>query len=300
MKISQQLELIEDFSPRSRIVNVSSVPQRSPFRYPGGKTWLVPRIREWLQSLSWRPALFVEPFAGGAIASLTVAFEKLAEEVYMSELDAGVAAVWKTIFSRTGASWLARRIASYELDRVKCEEDLARRPTSVRELAFLTILRNRVSRGGIMAPGAGIIDYGEAGRGVHSRWYPQTLRKRIEAIWFHRKQITFEQRDAFEVLREFSHRADAAFFIDPPYTASQKRAGARLYKHFEVDHRTLFEIAARCKGDVLLTYDNAEEIVTLSKEFGFQTHPVSMKNNHHAEMKELLIGKNLSWCRASA
>lgn len=25
-----------------RVVNVASVPQRSPFRYPGGKTWLVP------------------------------------------------------------------------------------------------------------------------------------------------------------------------------------------------------------------------------------------------------------------
>ena len=26
-------------------VNVASVPQRSPFRYPGGKTWLVPQVR---------------------------------------------------------------------------------------------------------------------------------------------------------------------------------------------------------------------------------------------------------------
>ena len=24
-----------------RVVNVASVPQRSPFRYPGGKTWLI-------------------------------------------------------------------------------------------------------------------------------------------------------------------------------------------------------------------------------------------------------------------
>ena len=31
-------------------VNVASVPQRSPFRYPGGKTWLVPHIRRWLGS----------------------------------------------------------------------------------------------------------------------------------------------------------------------------------------------------------------------------------------------------------
>jgi len=29
-------------------VNVASVPLRSPFRYPGGKTWLVPQLRSWL------------------------------------------------------------------------------------------------------------------------------------------------------------------------------------------------------------------------------------------------------------
>jgi len=29
-------------------VNVASVPQRSPFRYPGGKTWFVPTFRRWM------------------------------------------------------------------------------------------------------------------------------------------------------------------------------------------------------------------------------------------------------------
>lgn len=51
----------------TEIVNVASVPQRSPFRYPGGKTWLVPLIRQWLISLPKRPAELIEPFAGGAI-----------------------------------------------------------------------------------------------------------------------------------------------------------------------------------------------------------------------------------------
>ena len=32
-------------------VNVAQVPQRSPLRYPGGKTWLIPHIRAWLGGL---------------------------------------------------------------------------------------------------------------------------------------------------------------------------------------------------------------------------------------------------------
>jgi len=31
------------------IINVASVPQRSPSRYPGGKTWLIPTVRKWLR-----------------------------------------------------------------------------------------------------------------------------------------------------------------------------------------------------------------------------------------------------------
>ncbi len=30
---------------QSHIVNVASVLQRSLFRYPGGKTWIIPRLR---------------------------------------------------------------------------------------------------------------------------------------------------------------------------------------------------------------------------------------------------------------
>lgn len=33
------------------VVNVATVPQRSPLRYPGGKTWLVPHVRAWLSGI---------------------------------------------------------------------------------------------------------------------------------------------------------------------------------------------------------------------------------------------------------
>ena len=76
---------------REKPVNVASVPQRSPFRYPGGKTWLVPLFRRWMISLPSQPAVLVEPFAGGGIISLTAAFEQLADRVVMVELDQQIA-----------------------------------------------------------------------------------------------------------------------------------------------------------------------------------------------------------------
>jgi DNA adenine methylase len=49
----------------TQVVNVASVPQRSPFRYPGGKTWAIPIIKKWLKQTGTPVPLLVEPFAGG-------------------------------------------------------------------------------------------------------------------------------------------------------------------------------------------------------------------------------------------
>lgn len=177
----------------ARPVNVASVPQRSPFRYPGGKTWLVPIFRRWMASLPQKPEVLVESFAGGGIIGLTAAFEGLADRVVMVELDAQIAAVWKVILGGD-AEWLAKRILTFDLTVDSARSELSKFPDSLRELAFQTILRNR------------------------------TLR-----------------------------------------------------------------------GDFLMTYDHAEEVRRLADRCGFDTRPVAMKNTHHAEMTELLIGRNLRW-----
>ncbi len=78
-------------------VNVASVPQRSPFRYPGGKTWLIPYVRSWLTAREVPTRVLVEPFAGGGIVGLTSGFEGLAKHTVLVERDPSVAAVWQAI-----------------------------------------------------------------------------------------------------------------------------------------------------------------------------------------------------------
>lgn len=284
------------FPPSKKIVNVASVPHRSPFRYPGGKTWLVPRVRRWLLSLPQRPEEFIEPFAGGAIVGLTAAAESLADHVTLVELDEQLAAVWQTILDGD-AEWLAERIVSFDLTPETVEQVLSVAPHTRRDLAFQTIVKNRVNRGGILAPGAGRIKTGEGGKGIRSRWYPETLKKRILKIAAIRDSITFIHGDGLRVLRENAHRTDAVFFIDPPYTAAGKRAGSRLYTHHELDHQALFDVADTLAGDFLMTYDNCEGVRQLAEEHDFDVEAVAMKSTHHAKMTELLIGRNLDWLR---
>jgi DNA adenine methylase len=229
----------------SRVINVSSVPQRSPFRYPGGETWLVPRIRQWLVSLKEKPTEFIEPFAGGGIVSLTVAAEQLADHVTMVELDEQVAAVWQTIIEDNDGVWLANKIVNFNLASLSPQslrKIVEGKSHSIRERAFQTILKNRTYRGGILAAGSAPLKNGENGKGIASRWYAETLKRRVLDIVAIRKSITFVEGDGIEAIKLNAHRHNAVFYIDPPYTAAGKRAGRRLYTYSELDHEELFKL----------------------------------------------------------
>lgn len=285
------------FLPKEdKIVNVASVPLRSPFRYPGGKTWFIPRIRQWLALLSSKPDEFIEPFTGGGIVGLTVAFEELANHVTLVELDHQIAAVWKTILHGDG-EWLADRIVEFDFSPETVQVELEKANLSTQEQAFQTIVKNRVNRGGILAPGAGRVKQGENGKGLASRWYPETLSKRIRKIVRIRDRFTFIEGDGIEVLKKNSHRLDAVFFIDPPYTAGGKRAGSRLYTHSELDHNELFKVCSELGGDFLMTYSNDQTVQSLAKQYQLAMKEIAMKNTHHAKMTELLIGCDLSWAK---
>lgn len=281
-------------TPRRKPVNVASVPHRSPFRYPGGKTWLIPEIRRWLSDETDGDTVLVEPFAGGGVVTLSAVAEGLVDHGIMVEMDEDVAAVWRVIIDGD-AEGLAQRIQDFGLIPRNVDRLLALDEPSLFDRAFRTIVRNRISHGGIIAPGSGRMKTGENGKGIASRWYPGTLAKRIRKIMTFRDRLTFIQGDGIEVLRQHSSNPAALAFVDPPYTAAGKRAGARLYVHHEMDHDELFDVMRSFQGRFLMTYDNEEEIASLAKARGFDTRPIAMKSTHHAKMTELLISREFDW-----
>jgi len=276
----------------SKVVNVSTVPHRSPFRYPGGKTWFVPIIRQWLASMDKKPKEFCEPFAGGGIVGLTTVFESLADSLTMVELDEGISAVWDTIINGK-AKELSNQIISFNVNRKSVESILNANNITPLQIAFATILRNRVQRGGIMAKGAGLMKSGENGKGLTCRWYPQTLKTRINNIHAIRSNITFIHGDGIDAIKQRAKKKTTVFFIDPPYTV----AGRRLYSCSDIDHEKLFKVTQAVKGDFLMTYDKTEYISNLAKKYGFDMADIPMKNTHNIVMNELLIGRDLSWFR---
>ena len=278
-----------DEFPHSPIpaANVASVPQRSPLRYPGGKTWLVPHIRAWLGGLDPKPSLLIEPFGGGAIVSLTAVMEGLVERCLLAELDADVAAFWRAALDHN--SDLCELVRGFEPTRQAVEALANSQPDETLERGFRTLVLNRTRRGGILAPGASLSRAGESGKGLASRWYPDTIVARLREISLHADRIDFRETDGMRLLEEFAGTPGSVVFADPPYTAGGKRAGRRLYTHHQIDHPRLFQLLADTATDFMLTYDHAPEIAALVRRYKFHAVQVTMKNTHHDRVGELVI-----------
>lgn len=269
--------------------NVSSVPQLSPLRYPGGKTWLVPHIRAWLDFLPRRPRLLVEPFCGGGIVSLTAIAENLADQCRMAEIDQDVAAFWKAALYH-GPKLRELIMENFNLTYAKVTAlEVEPDRSDVVRTGFRTLVLNRTRRGGILAPGASLIRFGENGKGVASRWYPDTLIARLKTIEKYADRIFFDETDGMDLLEKSIGGEGVVVFADPPYTAGGKRAGSRLYRHSDIDHNRLFKILADSSVEFLMTYDESPEIIKLIRKYGFHAVTVAMKNTHHARIPELVI-----------
>ena len=272
-------------------VNVATVPNRSPLRYPGGKTWLIPHIRVWLANSGSPKDALIEPFAGGGIVSLTAVMEGLVSRALMVDLDSDVASFWRVALD--DPEGLIELIQEFTLSRAAVQELESLTPQNILEHGFRTLVLNRTRRGGVLAEGASLTRYGENGAGIQSRWYPDTLAKRLRDIAAYADQLQFCEGDGVPMLELLARQPGCRFFVDPPYTAAGgKRAGVRLYTHNTVAHAVLFETLAASGADFLMTYDCSAQVIALIHQYGFQAVHVKMKNGHHARIPELVITRD--------
>jgi DNA adenine methylase len=265
----------------------------SPFRYPGGKSRLRATIIDWISHLGFRPTHFVEPFAGGASVGLAVAELDLADQVTLAEIDPDVSAVWEVVLNGQ-ANVFANRIRTFKLTRSSAAEIEAGVTTSKLSRAFRCLLLNRISRGGIMAPGAGWLNKGESGHGIRSRWYPNTLANRIKASNALRDKVTFVNEDGLAVLKIFANDPRAVAFVDPPYVVRGRGAGRRLYTHCDVDCDKLFEIIRTFAGAMVITYHRSLIVERLADEVGLERHTVTVQTGHTRRKRELIMYKSPS------
>ena len=183
-----------------------------------------------------------------------------------------------------------RRFAPTKARVVRLERNS---PHCIADHGFRTLVLDRTRKAGILARGASLNKHGENGRGILSRWYPDTPAARLAGIAEHADRIAFAEGDGMQLLEPLLHGwgSDAAVFVGHPYTAGGKRAGSRLYTHNTIDHAALFALLVRRRSNFLMTYDSAPEIVHPVRKHNLAAVSVQMKNVHHNHLTELVIAR---------
>ncbi|NYF40932.1 DNA adenine methylase [Streptosporangium sandarakinum] len=127
----------------------------SPLRYPGAKRQLVPVIEELIAANIPPPRLLVEPFCGGATATLRLLGSGAVEHGVLADVDPLVASFWKT--AAFDARWLIDAMRELSITVEEWDRWRAAAPRTRRDRALKCLFLNRTTFSGILHGRAGPI-----------------------------------------------------------------------------------------------------------------------------------------------
>ncbi|WP_263120725.1 DNA adenine methylase [Cellulomonas fimi] len=229
----------------------------SPLRYPGGKARLAPFVATLLDRQRPRPTAYAEPFAGGAGAALHLLVAEEVDEIYINDLNPGVAAFWRAAV--TQPSDLCAKVLDAPVDLEAWHE--ARRVYALGtgtdlDLGFATFFLNRCNRSGILnaRPIGGLEQTGNWK--IDARYNRDALAERIERIGRYSSRIHVSEQDARDFLVELEASdagARTLVYVDPPYLGQ----GENLYLDSlsSEDHKQLAGHLTTSSLRWFLTYD---------------------------------------------
>jgi DNA adenine methylase len=255
----------------------------SPLRYPGGKATMAPWLGDAFaaQSSHMPIEIWMEPFAGGAGAALTLLDRGAVDEVWLIDQNPGLAAFWTAVVDDGAA--LARRVASTvpTMDLwERCRAAITSPAADPFELAYATFIINRCSRSGIVAPTSGPMG-GREQTGewtIGSRFNSLALADRIRHVSSFSSRIRVVHGDGIafiEDARDSGIGDEMVAFVDPPYI----REGNRLYANGmnEQDHQRLADALNGTDARWVLTYDD-EPVVSDSLYPDRRVIPYEIRN----------------------
>ena len=241
----------------------------TPLRYPGGKGSLKYFLANTLLDNELDGGTLIEPFCGGAGASLPLLIAGHVNRLHLNDVNPAVAAFWHSVFFDTYALISLIKYTPVTMQQWhRCREAIEHpEDASTLELGFATFFMNRCNRSGLLTSGP-IGGYQQLGNyKLDCRYNKADLIARIERLGRLANHVTVSCKDACDFLSGLGEEEllQSLIFIDPPYV----RQGHNLYKRFSFepeDHQRLAEFIKPRNWYWLITYDDHPLIHSLYAE----------------------------------
>ena len=235
---------------------------RSPLRYPGGKSSLFQYFCELINQNGLNGGKYYEPFAGGAGVALGLVSSNVASEAMLNDADYHIYCFWTSVLNDNEHFVERTHKAALSIKEWHCQKAIYEEPRkySTFEVGFSTFYLNRCNRSGILAGAGPIGGYQQTGQWkLDARFNKEELMARISDIGELRDRISIDNADAIVFLKECLPRGrgreNVFVYLDPPYVS----AGGRLYLNLygEGDHKKLASyLIARANLRWVVTYDD--------------------------------------------
>ncbi len=265
----------------------------SPLRYPGGKT----RLADFLSTAVEKnfsqneKIILVEPYAGGAGASLRLLFLGKVDKIIINDLDRAIFSFWKIAVFNT--DFLINEIKKNNIDisewkkQKKIYNDSS---STTKELAFATLFLNRTNRSGIIEGGP-IGGMNQSGFwNVKARFTKNTIIERLEKIKEFKNKIKVRNLDGITLLKQLGKnkkKNNYFIFLDPPYY--QKGKSLYLNHYIDEDHEKLSKFLEKSFLKWVMTYDDVSYIQNLYDKFRKSKFVINHSVFKARQGKEILI-----------
>jgi DNA adenine methylase len=235
----------------------------SPLRYPGGKTFLYPFLKETIENNKLQKVTYIEPFAGGAGAALALLFSGSVEDIIINDLDKAIYSFWRSAIFKSKEFIQKIKTTPITIKEWEKQKNIYKDNKSNQfDRGFATFFLNRTNRSGILdgGPIGGLNQKGNWK--IDARFNKEGLIERIELLAKHKNKIRVTNKDGLELIKDYLKHKNTFIYLDPPYYDK----GSTLYmNHYqEDDHIALSkELNSNRDSFWLLTYDNKIEIKSL-------------------------------------
>lgn len=248
---------------------MSSNFNKTPLRYPGGKSKLTPFILEMLveNNISGH---YVEPYAGGAGVGIQLLLSRKVNHIHLNDSDFGIYAFWHSVLNKNEEFCQMISEASMTVKEWRRQQGIFKKGDRRKklELGFSLFYLNRCNRSGILNAGViGGLDQ-TGNYKMDARFSRNDLIRRIETIGLFKDKISISNFDAEYYIQNYIPNlpeGDTLVYLDPPYYEK----GSDLYpNHYDKsDHKQLAKVIQKeIRHKWVLSYDGVPEILDLYKK----------------------------------